>query len=90
MRFPDELTRELADEIHLSKCRRNHTDGCGYFYLEWDKAEKAGPESSWIIKEYLHEKMRMYHAASEVMERFGRPAVQSFLYIQRAIREGTL
>lgn len=29
--------QRLAELIHDSQCRWNHTDGCGWFYESWDK-----------------------------------------------------
>ncbi len=29
------LPQKLADFIHESTCRLNHTDGCGYGYSDW-------------------------------------------------------
>ncbi len=34
---PDLDLRRLADLIHGKNCRWNHTDGCGYFYEDWDR-----------------------------------------------------
>lgn len=31
------LKKQLfADAIHVKECKHNHTDGCSYFYEEWD------------------------------------------------------
>jgi hypothetical protein len=29
--------QQLAELIHDTQCRWNHTDGCGWYYESWDK-----------------------------------------------------
>ena len=42
----------LANVLHKSDCRHNHTDGCGWFYFSWEKLTPQG-KMEYSKAEYL-------------------------------------
>lgn len=42
----------IANILHKMDCRHNHTDGCGWFYFDWDKPHPNGG-LEYSRKEYL-------------------------------------
>jgi hypothetical protein len=48
----------LANILHDMDCRHNHTDGCGWFYFDWEKLHPDGG-LEYSRKEYL-KKAKLY------------------------------
>ena len=43
----------LANVLHKMDCRHNHTDGCGWFYFDWEKPTPQG-KMEYSRQEYLN------------------------------------
>ena len=59
--------QRVAELLHGKFCHYNHTDGCGWFYFDWNNLPRNSDRQCWLDK------------AEKLLLKFDEQTIQEFL-----------